>query len=55
MEDKGFRSREGCGRGWIDGNNNRKGLVVMGDDPCLRGCGFESRPHVLDGNDILSH
>ena len=25
------------------------GLVVMGDDSCLRGCGFESQRHVLDG------
>ena len=51
MEDKGFRSREGCGRGRIDGNNNRKGLVVKGDDSCR---GFESRPHILDGHDIFS-
>ena len=24
------------------------GLVVMGDDSCLRGRGFESRRHILD-------
>ena len=26
------------------------GLVVMGDDSCLRGCGFESQRHILDGH-----
>ena len=31
------------------------GLVVMGDDSCLRGCGFESRRRILDGYDIFSH
>ena len=25
------------------------GLVVTGDDSCLRGCGFESRHRILDG------
>ena len=29
------------------------GLVVMGDDSCLRGDGFESRHHILDGHDIF--
>ena len=26
------------------------GLVVMADDLCLRGCGFESRHRILDGH-----
>ena len=26
------------------------GLVVMGDDSCLRGCGFESQRRILDGH-----
>ena len=26
------------------------GLVVMGDDSCSRGHGFESRCHILDGH-----
>ena len=26
------------------------GLVVMGDDSCLRGHGFESRRRILDGH-----
>ena len=26
------------------------GLVVMGDDSCSRGCGFESRRRILDGH-----
>ena len=26
------------------------GLLVMGDDSCSRGRGFESRRHVLDGH-----
>ena len=30
------------------------GLVVMGDDSCLRGCEFESRHHKLDGHNIFS-
>ena len=25
------------------------GLVVMGDDSCLRGCGFKSQCCILDG------
>ena len=29
------------------------GLVVMGDDSCSRGCGFESQCHILDGHDIF--
>ena len=29
------------------------GLVVMGDDSCSRGRGFESRHHILDGYDIF--
>ena len=29
------------------------GLVVMGDDSCLRGCGFESRHCILDWHDIF--
>ena len=31
------------------------GLVVMGDDSWLRGCGFESRRHILDGIKKFSH
>ena len=27
-----------------------RGLVVMGDDSCLRGRGFKSRYHILDGH-----
>ena len=30
-------------------------IVVMGDDSCLRGCGFEFLRHILDGIDIFSH
>ena len=30
-------------------------LEVMGDDSCLRGCGFESQHCILDGHDIFSH
>ena len=30
------------------------GLVVMGDDSCLRRRGFESLRHILDGHDILT-
>ena len=30
------------------------GLVVMGDDSCLRRRGFESLRHILDGHDIYS-
>ena len=29
------------------------GLVVIGDDSCLRGCGFESQRCILDGH--VSH
>ena len=29
------------------------GLVVMGDDSCLRGHRFESWCHILDGHDIF--
>ena len=29
------------------------GLVVMGGDSCSEGRGFESRHHILDGNDIF--
>ena len=29
------------------------GLVVMGDNSCLRGCVFESWRHILDG--LFSH
>ena len=29
------------------------GLVVMGDDSCLRGHGFESRHRILNGHDIF--
>ena len=31
------------------------GLVVMGEDSCSRGHGFESWHCVLDGHDIFSH
>ena len=24
--------------------------MVMGDDSCSRGCGFESQRHILDGH-----
>ena len=27
--------------------------MVMGDDSCLRGCGFKSRDCILDGVDIF--
>ena len=27
--------------------------MVMGDDSCLRGCGFESLHCILDGHDIF--
>ena len=29
------------------------GEVVMGDDSCSRGCGFESQCHILDGHYIF--
>ena len=29
------------------------GLVVMGDDSCSRGRGFESRHRITDGHDIV--
>ena len=29
--------------------------MVLGDDPCLRGRGFESWHRILDGHDIFSH
>ena len=29
------------------------GLVVMGDNSCLRGCGFKSLRHILDGHGIF--
>ena len=32
----------------------KPGLVVMGDNSCLRGCGFKSRRHILDGHDIFN-
>ena len=28
----------------------RPGLVVIGGDPCTKGCGFESQHHTLDGH-----
>ena len=31
------------------------GLVVMGGDSCSEGLGFELRPHLLDGGNIISH
>jgi len=31
------------------------GLVVVGDDSCLRGRGFDSWCSILDGRDIFSH
>ena len=30
-------------------------VVIMGDESCLRGRGFKSRRHMLDGHDIFSH
>ena len=29
------------------------GLVVMGDNSCLRGCEFKSQYHIQDGHDIF--
>ena len=37
------------------GGSPSPGLVVIGDDSCSRGCGFESRHHIQDGLDIFSH
>ena len=37
---------------WLGGS---PGLVVMGDDSCLRDHGFESWLYILDGHDIFSH
>ena len=31
-------------------NGRSPGLVVMGDDSCLRGCVFESQCYILDGH-----
>ena len=31
------------------------GLVVMGDNSCSRGCGFNSRHIISDRHDIVSH
>ena len=28
--------------------------MVMGDNSCLRGPGFKSQPHMLDGHDIFT-
>ena len=33
--------------------NSVPGTVVMGDDSCSRGCGFESQHHILNGHDIF--
>ena len=33
-----------------NGFGGRPGLVVMGDNSYLRGCGFESRRRILDGH-----
>ena len=35
--------------------NGDPDLVVMGDESCLRGRGFEFRHHILDGHGIISH
>ena len=43
---------------WVEKSNNIKivlvgtspGLVVIGDNSCLRGRGFESWRHILDGH-----
>ena len=37
---------------WLLGRS--LGLVVMGEDSCLRDCGFESQRCILDGRDILT-
>ena len=37
-------------RGSINVLGRSPGLVVMGDDSCLRGHGFESRHRILDGH-----
>ena len=29
------------------------GLVVIGGDPCSKGCEFESRHHILNGHFLL--
>ena len=29
--------------------------MVMGGGSCIKGCGFESRCGIPDGNDIFSH
>ena len=34
----------------MDGQGGSPGLVVMGDDSCLKGCGFKSRHRILDGH-----
>ena len=41
-------SRECKVKAWLKGGS--PGLVVMGDGTCLRGRGFESRRHILDGH-----
>ena len=38
-----------------DHNDGSTGLVVMGDDSGLRGRGYESSCHILDGHDMFSH
>ena len=36
-----------------DAKGRIPGLVVMGDNSCLKGCGFESQHHILDEHDIF--
>ena len=31
------------------------GLVVMGDDSYMKGCGFESQHRILDGQFVIFH
>ena len=38
----------------IEVKGRSPGLVVTGDDSCLRGRGFKSLRHILDGHDIYS-
>ena len=37
----------------VNAKGGSPGLVVMEDNSCLRGCGFESWHHKLDGHDIF--
>ena len=39
----------------MDAVGGTPGLVVMGGDLCSKGHKFESRPHILDGQNIFPH